>query len=518
MSDALFVILGNQLFSRDHWDTIGGTRVFMAEDLGLCTYVRHHKQKIAFFLAAMRSHRDALIAAGHDVDYVELGGEAGDYEAKLARRLAGIRSLHSWEVEDAFFEARLDAFADAHGLERVVHRSPMFLTPRETFADFVARTGSKKDGSAKPLRMATFYAEQRRRLGVLIEGEKPLGGQWSFDAANRERIPKDLAVVETAFATPTDHVRAMMKVVNERFADHPGTLDDAHWWLPTTRSQALAWLDAFVEERLDEFGPYEDALTRRGGPFLWHSALSPLLNVGLLTPQEALDAAIEAFDGRSAPRINSVEGFVRQIIGWREFVRGVYRHHGAHQLEANFFEHTRTLAPCWWEGMTGLPPLDDAIARAQRYGYAHHIERLMVLGNLMLLCEVLPAEGYRWFMEMFVDSSDWVMAPNVFGMALFSDGGVFATKPYISGSNYIFKMSDYAKPKKKDAHAPWLGEGQSWADAWDGLYWRFIANNLDFFRSQPRLSRVVGNLDRMSGERKTRIFDAAERFLDFATE
>ena len=315
-------------------------------------------------------------------------------------------------------------------------------------------------------------------------------------------------------------------IVRSNFAEHPGELDLDHWWLPTTRRQALAWLRAFLSERFQDFGPYEDALTIRQKDehtFLWHSALAPMMNLGLITPGEIVERAVEAAKEHDVP-LNSLEGFVRQVIGWREFIRGVDRHFGEQQAERNFFEHTRGLAECWWDASTHIPPLDDMIRRLQRYAWAHHIERLMVAGNLMLLAEIEPKQGYEWFMTLFCDSSDWVMGPNVYGMALFSDGGVFATKPYMSGSNYIFKMSDYKKPStnpnKRDSNPPYLEglEGDpSWADAWDGLYWRFVEKHRGFFEGQHRLARIVGHLDRMSDERRTRIFGAAEAFLDYAT-
>ena len=234
---------------------------------------------------------------------------------------------------------------------------------------------------------------------------------------------------------------------------------------------------------------------------MFHSLLSPYLNMGLLTPDEVVDQVVAAADEMP---IQSVEGFVRQVIGWREFVRGVYREFGDRQEKANFWSHERELTTAWYAGETGIPPLDDVILSVQELGWAHHIPRLMILGNLMTLCEIRPQSAHRWFMEMFVDSSEWVMGPNVYGMGLFSDGGIFATKPYICGSNYLLKMSDY---KKGD-----------WCETVDGLYWRFIDKHRDFFAGNPRLALMPRALDRLDEERRKRIFAAAQEFIDTHTQ
>ena len=267
----------------------------------------------------------------------------------------------------------------------------------------------------------------------------------------------------------TDHVDAVVKIVKTEFGDHPGDADDFRW--PTTRSEAEAWLEDFIEKRLAQFGPYEDAMTTRSAT-VFHSLLSPCLNLGLLTPDEVVQKAVE--HGGDAP-LQSLEGFVRQVIGWREFVRGVYREYGERQEDSNFWAHERGLTSAWYEGTTGIVPLDDTIKTAQRFGWVHHIPRLMVLGNLMTLCEIQPATAHHWFMEMFVDSSEWVMGPNVYGMGLYSDGG---------------------------------------CEVVDGLYWRFIDKHRKFFAGNPRLAVMPRTLDRLKDERREKIFAAAEAFLE----
>ena len=485
----MLVILGNQLFPQECLPPASEVAVFMAEDMGLCTYERHHQQKIVLFLAAMRSYADELRSAGYTVHYFELNEcKTKSYEEKLEIALSesGSQSLTHFEVEDKPVERRLVSFASKHRLDRKELPSPMFTCSRAEFLKFA---------SDRPrLQMADFYKQQRRRLGLLVdEAGEPVGGRWSFDADNRKKLPRKVTPPTIPWAKHTKHVTDVITIVESTFSDHPGTAADFCW--PTTRRQALAWLDDFIAKRLEQFGPFEDALTTRSDT-VFHSVLSPCLNLGLLTPTEIINKVMSRAD--TVP-LQSLEGFVRQVIGWREFVRGVYREHGDEQATSNFWSHERELTQSWYEGTTGIPPLDDAIDSALRLGWTHHIPRLMVLGNLMTLCEIQPQRAHRWFMEMFVDSSEWVMGPNVYGMGLFSDGGIFATKPYICGSNYLLKMSDYSKGP--------------WCDIVDGLYWRFIDKHRDFFASNARLALMPKALDRLDRERRERIFTAAEDFL-----
>ena len=486
----MLVILGNQLFPTDCLPPADSTPVFMAEDMGLCTYVRHHQQKIVLFLAAMRAYADELKEAGYQVSYSRLDdGADGSYEDKLQAALEeqGAKHLQHFEIEDKPMESRIVRFAEDRGLEREELPSPMFTCSRDGFASF-AENKSR-------LLMGDFYKQQRRRLDVLLDSdEKPVGGQWSFDADNRKKLPRSVQPPEIEWADRNEHVEDVIKLVQRHFADHPGDAEAFCW--PTTRAEARSWLDDFVAKRLEQFGPYEDAISSRSDT-VFHSVLSPCLNLGLLTPNEVIDKALCRAD--DVP-LSSLEGFVRQIIGWREFVRGIYQEFSERQESANFWSHEREMTDSWHEGTTGIPPLDDTIRTALRLGWTHHIPRLMVLGNLMTLCEIRPSSAHRWFMEMYVDSSEWVMGPNVYGMGLFSDGGVFATKPYICGSNYLLKMSDYKKGP--------------WCDVVDGLYWRFIDKHRDFFSGNPRLALMPRALDRLDDERRERIFSAAEAFLE----
>ncbi len=488
----IVVILGNQLFAPEHLAGHEDAEIYMAEDHGACTYQRHHKHKLILILAAMRSHAKALRKEGFDVHYQRLNTASRElsYMEKLKRFIAatGVEELVHFEIQDKSMERRLESFCVRHGLRETVLPSPMFVTSRHDFREW--------RGARRQPRMADFYKWQRRRLNLLIDSEGgPIGGQWSFDHDNRKALPSALPVPELPVTKARPEVASAQRLVQREFADHPGYVENFN--LPTTRKQALDWLTDFLEQRFTCFGDYEDALTTRSD-HVFHSLLSPLLNIGLLTPREVIDQALEFADEENIG-INNVEGFVRQIIGWREFIFGIYQTDGDRMLKANFWSHRRRLRPDWYRSSTGILPLDLMISKANRTGWAHHIERLMVAGNLMLLAEIHPDDAYRWFMEMFVDSAEWVMAPNVYGMALFADGGIITTKPYICGANYFRKMGDYP-------------EGD-WTATVDGLFWRFMRKHRKYFESQPRLRMLCSHLDRQTPEQRRQHAKTAEQFL-----
>lgn len=488
MKDAQ-LILGNQLFPVSYYSR--SRLVFMCEDVNLCNRFKYHKHKIIFFLASMRTYWSELQKSGFDGTYEKIG-KGSNFEKKLAAFVNenGIGKIFVYEIEDKFFERFINAFCTSHDIELYIEESPMFLHSRSEFKDYLKT-------SKKPF-MKTFYEAWRRKSGVLMEEGLPLGGKYSFDADNRKKIPKKHVLkespphVEENKAEKNVTVKEVARVVNELFSEHPGNSSD--FWLATSREEALQVMERFFKERFSEFGVYEDAIDERN-PFLYHSVLSPYINIGFLLPSEVLEKALNA----PAP-LNSKEGYIRQVAGWREFIRGIYQNYSEIQESENFFAHDRKLANTWYLGSTGLDPLDHAISKALKFAYNHHIERLMIISNVMLLCEVDPKQVYKWFMEMYADSSDWVMAPNVYGMGQFSDGGIFATKPYICGSNYIIKMSHY---KKGD-----------WSDVLDGLYWRFIHKNRGFFSSNYRLKMMVSLLDKMPSERKKLLFEKAENFIE----
>ena len=365
----------------------------------------------------------------------------------------------------------------------------MFIFDRDSFKAMAK--------GKKVYRMASFYQKARKELGLLVDKEnKPVGGKWSFDEENRKKIPKNTIIPELLQPEVSSHHKSVKQIISTKFNDHPGSLEKI--WFPVTRKGALKQLDEFLKSRFENFGRYEDAMQQEQN-FLFHSCISPFLNIGLITPTEVIDKAVQYADKNSIP-LNSLEGFIRQIIGWREFVRGIYQEEGLNQLNSNYWGNKKKLASSWYDGTTGIVPLDDCIKTTLKDGYIHHIPRLMVISNIMNLCGVNPKEIYKWFMEMYIDSSEWVMVPNVFGMATYADGGLMSTKPYTCGSNYILKMSDY---KRGD-----------WCDTLDGLYWSFTEKNRDFYQSNPRLSLLTRSLDRLDPVRKKHIFSEAKKFIE----
>ena len=461
------IILGDQLFPQK----VEADHYLMIESYELCTHYKYHKQKIVFFLSAMRSYAQEI----QNITYKQLSKKKYVEILEEVVQEKDVTEIVMYEIEDKFFAKEIMTFCEEKNIILTFENSPGFLTTRK---EFVAWKKSNK------LFMADFYKFQRRRLNILMDGDKPVGDKWSFDEENRKKLPKNHELPNKPEVELTQHTKEVIELVKKEFSNHPGELEN--FWLPTTRKQALNWLDTFLDERFELFGDYEDAIEERQS-LLYHSALSPLLNCGLLTPKEVVDKALQ----KDVP-INSQEGFIRQIIGWREFVRGCYH---TSTYENNHFKHKNKLTKSWYEGTTGIKPVDDAIQKAQKFAYLHHIERLMVVGNCMLLCEIDPQEVNKWFMELFIDSADWVMEPNVFSMSQFSDGGIseggFATKPYIAGSNYIRKMGNY---KKED-----------WCDVFDGLYWRFIRQNKDTFSRNPRMSMMAKMSENSKHDEKVRL-------------
>jgi len=491
-SKDLLVLLGNQLFPIDEIKKLDANQIFMAEDYNLCTYEKHHKLKILMFLCAMREKRDELIKNHFNVFYSEISN--GDflipYEEKLKKYIIKnkINHIKFFEIEDKFFENRMRVFSELNSLEITFYQSPMFLESREDFTKYANEKNT--------LSHANFYKNIRKKLNILIDkNQMPVGGKWSFDEENRKKIPKNIQLPEKFKNSKSKYLKEITSFINDNFSEHPGQISEV--WMPLTREEALKNLDNFINLKFENFGSYEDAILIEDN-FLFHSVLSPSLNLGLITPKEIINKILYYIDYNEIP-LNSVEGFIRQIIGWREFIRGVYQVKGVEQEKGNFFNFSNKVSNSWYSGTTGIPPLDDAINFSNLYGYTHHINRLMIISNIMTLSEINPQEVYKWFMEMFVDSSDWVMVPNVYGMGTYADGGIFSTKPYICGSNYILKMSNY---KKSD-----------WCDIVDGLYWRFVDKHFDKIKNNHRLSFMKKTLEKMDIERKEMIFKKAENFI-----
>ena len=489
----LFFILGNQLFPLKYIDRYKKDHLFfMSEDRGLCTYEKHHKQKILLFLSSMRSYADELNKNKYNLKYYKIEDKEfnDDYITKVKKTIYSnkITEVSSFEIEDKLFEKKIQDFLKKEKIIWNIISTPMFLNSRTEFNDYLKK-------SKKPF-MANFYKEVRRKSGILMGADQnPIGGKWSFDEDNRNKMPKDIVVPKFPIISETSHTKKLKPIIEKVFKNHPGSTNN--FWFATSYNEVIKLTDFFIKNKLNLFGDYEDAVDQSNN-ILFHSSLSPYINLGLITPELLIKKVLE-FHKKEKIRLNSLEGYIRQVIGWREFMRGIYQNFSDVMEKKNFFNHKRKMKKSWYEGTTGLPPLDHAIQNAKNYGWSHHIERLMILSNIMNLCEIKPAVVYKWFMEMFVDSSEWVMVPNVYGMGLFSDGGIFATKPYICGSSYFMKMMDF---KKGD-----------WCNTMDGLYWRFIDKNRSFFLKNPRLSMMVRVFDKMKLDRKKMILAEAEKFI-----
>ena len=489
----LFIVLGNQLFPLKNLEKYRTSHIiYMCEDYGLCTYEKHHKLKILLFLSSMRSYAENLKKNKFKVEYSKIDSTdfKKDYLEKIKKFIISkkIKQITSFEIEDKFFEKKIQNFVKKNGLIWNKIKSPMFLNSREEFNDYLSK-------NKRPF-MATFYKSTRQKLNILMKKDGvPEGGKWSFDEDNRKKLPKNIKVPNFPSLKETKHTKNLKPIIEKKFKDHPGSTQN--FWFATEYNDVVKLLNFFLKEKSNLFGDYEDAVDQ-GNNILFHSALSPYINLGLITPEFIISKTLE-FHKKNKIRINSLEGYIRQVIGWREFMRGIYQKYSDEMEIKNFFKQNRKMKDSWYEGTTGLPPLDYAIKNALNHGWSHHIERLMILSNIMNLCELKPKIVYKWFMEMFVDSSDWVMVPNVYGMGLFSDGGIFATKPYICGSSYFMKMMDFKK-----------GE---WCNTMDGLYWRFIDRNRKFFLKNPRLSMMVRIFDKMKADRKKLILSAADKFI-----
>jgi deoxyribodipyrimidine photolyase-related protein len=481
------IIFPHQLFL-EHLEAGPGTLMVLVEPDLFFRELPFHAHKLVLHRAGMSAFADRLRDHGFTIAYVESSADASSDE-----RLLGVLEEHEvtqvevYDVVDDWLERDLRALCRTAGVELTVHETPGFLTTDAELREMFA-------GTRQP-RMQHFYEKQRRRLDLLMDGDKPAGGRWSFDTENRKKLPRGTEVPELPEVHHDSHVKAAIDWVRKEFPDNVGDLDAFIW--PTTHEQADVWLTRFLEDRFDRFGPYEDAIAA-DEPWLFHSVISPLMNTGLLDPRTVVARAVRHAEEHDVD-LPSVEGFVRQVIGWREYMRASYVVHGRAMRTRNLLGLTRELDSGWWEGSTGLDPVDTVVRRVNQHGWCHHIERLMVLGNAMLLLRIDPDEVYEFFMTLFIDAYDWVMVPNVYAMSQFATGELITTKPYVSGSNYLRKMSDFP-----------TGE---WAQAWDALYWQFVADHREGFAANPRSGFAVRTYDRMDDSRKRTLAATAADWL-----
>ena len=491
---SVLIIFPNQLFKNHPALKLRIKKIILIEDslfFGDYEYQNNfHKQKLWFHRASMKNYASWLEEKGFEVVYEEHCKNTDNLLDALTKLKSEKNSnLITIETHDYELNRRLSQHALKLSLKLEILPSPMFLNSDEENTTY--RNGKKR------WFMADFYKSQRRRLNLLMEGYQPLGGKWSYDEDNRKKVPKNLvSSVPSLMQLKRSHIdKDAVKYVQEKYPTNIGNVDDLIY--PTTHSSAKRWLDDFLNNRFSLFGDYEDAILN-GENWLWHSVLTPVLNVGLITPKQVIEAAKKKAKENDVP-INSVEGFFRQIIGWREFMHATYVDLGGKMRTTNHWNHHRKIPQSFYTGTTGIDPIDDVIHRVINTGYCHHIERLMILGGFMFLCEFDPDEIYQWFMEMFVDSYDWVMVPNVYAMSQNADGGLITTKPYFSGSSYVKKMSNF-KPG-------------DWCQVWDGLYWRWILNHCDQLSKNPRWSMMCAMAMKMTAEKKNTHLENAEKFL-----
>jgi deoxyribodipyrimidine photolyase-related protein len=484
------ILFPHQLFEKNILVSTCDT-IYLVEEWLFFRQYHFHKRKIAFHRASMKFYENYLQSNKINVIYIDALYELADVR-KLIPYLAtkGVTAFEYIDTTDFWLEQRISSTSKAHHIQPVKNPTPLFINASTEIEAYFA--------DKKRMFQTDFYKHQRQTRNILVDKDKkPAGGKWTFDDENRLKYPKGKSAPVTSFLKPDTFTTEAITYTQKYFSGNYGELD-TDFIYPTNFTDSKKWLQFFFTARFAEFGAYEDAIVQNE-KFLHHSVLTPMLNVGLLTPQFIIEEALH-FAGKHNTPLNSVEGFIRQITGWREFIRAVYELKGTAARTKNYWGFTKKIPPAFWNGTTGIEPVDSTIKKVWETGYCHHIERLMVLGNFMLLCEFDPDEVYRWFMEMFIDAYDWVMVPNVYGMSQFADGGLMATKPYISGSNYLMKMSDYKKGP--------------WQEVWDGLFWRFMHLHRSFFLQNPRLGMLVKSFDKMTDSKQTAHLRNAEQFLN----
>ena len=488
---AVNLIFPHQLFESSQLIE-NGLPVYLIEEFLFFKQYNFHKQKIVFHRATMKHYEAFLTSKNIKVNYVESTQSTSDIRELIPYlKSEGITKVNFIDPVDNWLQKRIINACISNAIEKFILDSPLFLNTNEDLQPFF-RSDKKK------YHQTSFYTDQRNKWHILIEKDgKPTGGKWTFDTENRKKYPTNKIPPAIQFPDSDDFYKEACDYVLRNFPNNIGELS-AQPLYPTNFEGSQQWFQQFLEQRFLEFGAYEDAIVAEHS-ILNHSVLTPMLNVGLITPQDVINKSIAFAKAHSVP-INSLEGFVRQIIGWREFIRGMYESRGTDERTKNFWGFTKKIPKSFYDGTTGIYPIDQTIKKTLQTGYCHHIERLMVLGNFMMLCEFDPDEVYRWFMELFIDSYDWVMVPNVYGMSQFADGGLMATKPYISGSNYLMKMSNYKK-----------GE---WQAIWDGLFWRFMDTHRSFFKQNPRLGMLVSMFDKMPQEKKQKHIENGEAYLN----
>ncbi|MDY7025216.1 MAG: cryptochrome/photolyase family protein [Pseudomonadota bacterium] len=495
----LCLILGDQLskdisslqYAKDNGIAKGSIIVLMAEVAAEAQYVKHHKKKIAFLFSAMRHFAQQLKEQGYTVEYCQY--EQGLKSLKAAVEYAQSRyelgEIVVTEPGEYRLKAEFEGWQNDVDLPVKLCTDQRFLTDTSFFAQWAK--------GRKQLRMEYFYREMRKRHHVLMEDGEPVGGQWNFDKSNRQALPEDIDITAPKIFTPDSISQEVMALVEKEFADHFGALEP--FYFAVTREQALQVLDEFIENRLPWFGDYQDAMSEQD-PWLFHSHISFYLNCGLLNPQEVIDLAEHAYHIGHA-RINAVEGFIRQVLGWREYVRGLYWHLMPDYAQNNALNAKRDLPEFFWTAKTEMNCLKHCVQNTIDNAYAHHIQRLMVLGNFMLLAGIEPKQVNEWYLLVYADAYEWVELPNVSGMILFADGGILASKPYAASGSYIHKMSNYCQ----SCHYNVKEKQGATACPFNYLYWNFIFEHQSMLSKNPRMNLVIRNAQKTSNDKREQI-------------
>ena len=482
------VILPNQLHENIEF-LKKNIPIYLIEEFLFFKQFNFHKQKLIFHRSSMKSYENYLTTKGYFVSYIESKNPISEIRNFIKNLSKEIKIIRAIDPDDYLIEKRLKKECQKRSIKIIFYENPSFIITKEDLKTFFKKEKVK-------FFQTSFYKNQRKKLNILIDNNDPTGGKWTYDSENREKYPKDKNTPIIRYPKIEEYHLEAVKYVENNFKNNLGSIN-SNIIYPNNFKSAKKWFHEFLKVRFKEFGPYEDAILKEES-ILNHSLLSPLINVGLLSPKYIVNETINFYKKNKIP-INSCEGFIRQIIGWREFIRGIYTVKGSYERTKNFWGFKRKIPSSFYNGKTGIDPVDDSIKKIINSAYTHHIERLMILGNFMLLCEFDPDEVYRWFMELFIDAYDWVMVPNVYGMSQFADGGLMSTKPYISGSSYILKMSNYIKG--------------DWCIIWDSLFWNFIKNQREFFSKNPRMRMLVNSYDKMDENKKSNLNKTAKKFL-----
>ncbi|MBL0923471.1 MAG: cryptochrome/photolyase family protein [Sphingomonadaceae bacterium] len=501
----LIPVLGDQLshdLSALAEQDKAGCIVLMVEVDEETSYVGHHRAKLVYILSAMRHHAEDLRASGWQVDYVRLDDPAnsGSFTGELARAVerSGAVEIRVTEAGEWRVKAMLDNWADRFAIPVTILPDTRFLASHAEFENWAL--------GRRQLRMEYFYREMRHKTGLLMDGDKPEGGQWNFDAENRKPAKRDLTMPKPLHFAPDGMTREVIEMVESRFTDNVGRTEK--FGFAVTRADALEQQAHFLDHALPQFGDYQDAMLT-GEPFLWHSILSPYINSGLLDPL-ALCREVEARYRKRKVPLNAAEGFIRQIIGWREYVRGIYWWTGPDYVRRNELKAKRNLPSFYWTGETDMHCMSQAIGQTIEYAYAHHIQRLMITGNFALIAGVDPRQVHEWYLAVYADAYEWVELPNTLGMSQFADGGLLGSKPYAASGAYINRMSDYCGKCRFDVKQR-LGPD---ACPFNALYWDFMARNEPKLRANPRMAMPYKNWDRMTEGDKIALRGQARQFLE----